>query len=496
MRKKLLSKNVSSTLISEVTALICGFILPRLFLSRFGSEVNGLTQSIVQFLQIITFLQLGIDAVVESSLYKPLAEKDPDQISRIMTSANRFLKKVSAVLLVYIAVLVLVYPPLAAPGFDRLYTITLILAISINTFGQYYFGMANSMILNADQRGYINHNSITIATIVNTIVCALLISQNYSVQIVKLVSSLIFIIRSVLLRIYVTRRYQINWNAAYSKEPIQQKWNGIAQHIAFLVLEHTDVVVLTLFSTLSNVSIYSVYFMIVDGIKRLLLSVSKSTQGLLGELWAKEEYDRLSDVFSCMEWSIHVLTTFIFSCVAALIVPFVKVYTFGINDAEYVQPVFALILTFANAMHCYRLPYNIMVLATGRYKETQNSFFFATALNVVISILLVRRFGLTGVAIGTLLAMSYHTIRLAYFNSKELIHWPMKNAAKQLLSDIVCGTIIVALSQFFTLSSLTYFSWFILAVKVAAISFIITAAVNVIFHRDRIKLFLTIVRQR
>lgn len=84
MRKKLLAKNTAASLLSQITALMCGFVLPRLFLEYFGSEVNGLVNSITQFLGVISFLELGVGAVVQSSLYQPLANDDKPQISKVM----------------------------------------------------------------------------------------------------------------------------------------------------------------------------------------------------------------------------------------------------------------------------------------------------------------------------------------------------------------------------------------------------------------------------
>ena len=74
MRGRLLAKNTIASLIAQITAIVCGFILPRFFLEYYGSDVNGLINSITQFLGIISFLELGVGAVVQSSLYKPLAE--------------------------------------------------------------------------------------------------------------------------------------------------------------------------------------------------------------------------------------------------------------------------------------------------------------------------------------------------------------------------------------------------------------------------------------
>lgn len=41
MREKRLFYNTVSSLVFQLTTIICGFILPRLILSAFGSEVNG-----------------------------------------------------------------------------------------------------------------------------------------------------------------------------------------------------------------------------------------------------------------------------------------------------------------------------------------------------------------------------------------------------------------------------------------------------------------------
>ena len=71
-RGKKLALNTITSLVLQVVSVICGFILPRLILESFGSDVNGLVNSITQFLGVITLLDLGVGAVVQSALYKPL----------------------------------------------------------------------------------------------------------------------------------------------------------------------------------------------------------------------------------------------------------------------------------------------------------------------------------------------------------------------------------------------------------------------------------------
>lgn len=485
MRKLLLAKNTAASLIAQITTLICGFILPRLFLQHYGSEVNGLVNSISQFLSVIAFLELGVGAVVQSSLYKPLAEKDNQQISKVMVSANKFFQRLACILLVYVISLMIIYPFIANQNFGFIYTATLIAAISISSFAQYYFGIVNSLLLNADQRGYIQYNAQTVTIILNTIVCAIMISMDGTIQIVKLVTSLIYLARPIILQIYVNNHYTINWKIKYTQEPIKQKWNGVAQHVASVVLDGTDTIVLTVFSTLSNVSIYSVYFLVVKGVKTLFLSVTNGIQALIGELWAKQELDQLKSFFGWIEWLIHTGTTYVFSCTAALIVPFIQVYTLGIRDANYIQPTFAILLTLANAMHCLRLPYNIMVLAAGHYKQTQRNYIVAAILNIVVSVLTVKIWGLIGVAIGTLVAMTYQTIWLAIYDSRHFIYWPLKKVIRQFLVDIISSFLIISFGSHIVLKDITYFNWFFMAIKVAIVALFVAFCLNSLFYRSK-----------
>lgn len=485
MRKLLLAKNTAASLIAQITTLVCGFILPRLFLQHYGSEVNGLVNSISQFLSVITFLELGVGAVVQSSLYKPLAEKDNQQISKVMVSANKFFQRLARILLVYVISLMIIYPYIANQNFGFIYTATLIAAISISSFAQYYFGIVNSLLLNADQRGYIQYNAQTVTIILNTIVCAIMISMNGTIQVVKLVTSIIYLARPIILQIYVNNHYKINWKIKYTQEPIKQKWNGVAQHVASVVLDGTDTIVLTVFSTLSNVSIYSVYFLVVKGVKTLFLSVTNGIQALIGELWAKQELDQLKSFFGWIEWLIHTGTTYVFSCTAALIVPFIQVYTLGIRDANYIQPTFAILLTLANAMHCLRLPYNIMVLAAGHYKQTQRNYIVAAILNIVVSVLTVKIWGLIGVAIGTLVAMTYQTIWLAIYDSRHFIYWPLKKVIRQFLVDIISSFLIISFGSHIVLKDITYFNWFFMAIKVAIVALFVAFCLNSLFYRSK-----------
>ena len=496
-RRKKLAMNTVTSLLLQITQLISGFILPRLILDAFGSDVNGLVNSITQFLGVITLLDLGVGAVVQSALYKPLAEKDNTVISQIFVSATKFFKRLALILLIYVVFLCGIYPIFVSHSFGYIYTIALIVAICISSFAQYYFGIVNSLLLSADQKGYIQYTAQIVTIILNTIACAILIKLGGSIQIVKLTTSLIFLCRPLFLNWYVRKHYRIDNKITYEEEPIKQKWNGMAQHFASYVLNGTDNIVLTLFSTLANVSIYSVYNIVITGIKNALLSMTNGFQSLIGELYAKNEIKKLREFFSWVEWILHTGTTLIFGCTGVLLVSFVQVYTKGINDADYYQPLFAVLITIANAGHCLRLPYNILILAAGHYKQTQSNYIIAMILNIVISIITVKAWGLIGVSIGTLVAMFYQTIWMAWYDSKNIIQWKFLNFIKQLAVDILTVLIAGFLTNFIPDCEISYLSWFVQAIEVFICWVAVTLIINMIFYKRKIfQLFNKFIRKK
>ena len=484
-RQKLLL-NSTSALIYEVTAILCGLILPRMIVRTFGSEVNGLVNSIGQFLHIISFLDLGIGAVVQSALYKPLAENDHAETSRIIASAKKFFFKIALILTAYVVFLFIFYPFMAHQDFGWLFTALLVAAMSISYFAQYYFGVVDRLLLLANQEGYVQYSAQIITIILNTIACIVIIKMGASIQMVKLTTSLIYLARPVFLRYYVNRNYQIDRRIKFDGEPIKQKWNGVAQHVSYVVLTSTDNIVLTLFSTLTNVSIYSVYNLVIHGIKQLFLSMTSGVKALLGELWAKKEREKLLEVFGMAEFAIHTATVFVFACTWKLILPFVSIYMHGVTDAEYIQPVFAAVLILAHAVHCLRIPYNMLILVTGAYKESQNMHIITAAINLGVSILVVSSMGLVGVAVGTLIAMLYQTVWMILYDSKNNIYWPLKRVGRQIIFDIGLTAAILAATHFVRIEPTNYFAWFLDALLIAAISAAVIIVFSYVFYRKQI----------
>lgn len=463
MKSRKLFLNTVSSLINQGLTILSGFVLPRLILGAYGSDINGLASSISQFLGFISFMQLGIGAVVQSSWYRPLAEKNDDSISAVYKSADTLFKKISYVLIVYTIALCVIFPLFLAKNMDPVLVILLVLAISLNLFSQYYLGITNQLLLFADQNAYIHLFSQSVLIIINLVVSYIIVKSNLSIVWLKLVTSVIYSLSPLFLAYYVRKKYKINKRIEYHEEPIKQKWNGLSQHLASVVMENTDVIVLTVFTSFETVSVYSVYHLVVNGIRQIINSLTVGIQAKLGNFVATNQ-NGLKEFFLKTESIFHGISTILFSCVLVLVCPFVKLYTNGIIDADYFQPVFATVITLAFLAYCYRLPYYALIKAYGHYKETQLSAIIEMLINIVVSVFFVIKFGLVGVAIGTLLANLYRTCYFLYYLTRKIQVLEIKTSLALFFVDLVVLTISVFFSQIIITIDLSISEWIIYGV--------------------------------
>ena len=198
MRSKKAFKNTLFSVLHKVISIICAFIVPKLIINYFGSNVNGLVSSITQFLGYIVLLESGFGPVVISLLYKPIAKKDKKEIENILYATEKFFKKIAFIFLIYIGALSIVFPLFINNDFDFTFTASLIAIISISTFAEYFFGMTYKLFINANQESYIVSIIQIICTILNAALVLMFVKMGASIQVVKIASAFAFILRPIL----------------------------------------------------------------------------------------------------------------------------------------------------------------------------------------------------------------------------------------------------------------------------------------------------------
>ena len=498
MKNKKLIKNIIISLLQQVVTIICGFIVPKAIIEAYGSSTNGLINSITQFLTYIVIVEAGVGAVVKSLLYKPIAKKNKNDIERILKSAQKFFRTIALIFFVYIIVLCIIYPKIVSNDFDMNFTRVLIVIIAISSFVEYFTGMIYTLYLQANQQKYVISIIQTISLIFNTIVTILLIKMGYSIIIIEMVSSCIFIIRPIVQKIYVEKKYKIEVSKCVDKYIIKQKRDAFAHQLANVVHNSIDVFLITVFMGTLEVSVYMVYKLVVQGIKKFVKTIMSGVDDFFGNIFAKEKYDEMTKKFTIYELIYFTIITILYNLCLVLIVPFVSIYTKGIEDTNYYQPLFAIVLTLSEFIWAIRYPVNELINAVGHFKQTKNMALLEAGINLIISIVLVNKLGLLGVAIGTLVAMLIRGIYMIYYFSRNVLKRSIKIDLK-FIGIIVVETItltVIGLICNEKIALTNYIEWILFAGIYGIIITIFIIIVNIILNKKLSKEIYNCIKER
>lgn len=465
--------------------MICGLITPRLMLRAFGSEVNGAITSITTFLGYIILVEGGIGGVARAALYKPLSEGNDQAVSEVMAEIKKFFRRVGYIFIFYVLLIACTFKYISHTDvLDWTTSFLLVIIISGSTFAQYFIGISNGVLLHAAQRLYVGNVLSAVTIVLNTILVVILTYLGCNILTLKLISGIIFVIRPVALWIYVRKHFNIVPTKG-TKNTLKDKWTGLGQHIAFFLHSHTDVVVLTVFGNLKLVSVYAVYNMITSTIQNITTSCYAGMDAMFGDMYAKKETDALGHTFNIYETLISIVTSVLFGAAMVLAVPFVKLYTIDITDANYTEPLFSALLISSCIIFCLRAPYHNMIISAGHFKQTNVASYGEAIINIVSSVILVIHFGLIGVAIGTVLATLFRFVYYVIYLSREVLKRKLSRWVKREIINVVtiliiylCGARVV---KMFDCSS--YIIWAEAGTVTVLISAAITLLFNMVFYK-------------
>ena len=185
------------------------------------------------------------------------------------------------------------------------------------------------------------------------------------------------------------------------------------------------------------------------------------------------------------EFVVSNIATIIFGCCIYLLPSFVLIYTHGVTDTNYYRVFFSTIIILAEYIYCIREPYESVVYAAGKFKETSNSAYIEAIINIVLSVILVFKYGLEGIAVGTFIGMLYRMIYWIWFINKYIMPYPISNIVKRLSLSI--GTIMIScliVSVLDTTGSPTLILWVKNGVLCFAVFCVVTVILNLAFDKE------------
>jgi len=486
MRTKKAFYNIVISMIYQIVSIICGLITPRLILSAFGSTYNGVVASATQLLSIISVLTLGIAGATRVALYPALAKNDIMAISRIMKATKNYMRKVALGIIIYALVLMIIYPFISHNSLSHFENALIIGIVSIGTLAEYLLGQSNHALLSADQSLYVVNFFNIIGLITNTILTAILIKLGYSIFIVKLSASIVFFVIPIIINAYINKKYHLITDCEPDYTGIKNRGAVAFHSVANIVHSNTDLVILTIFTDAKEISVYTVYYLVLGKIKSIMNVFTQGMEAAFGNMWVKGEYENLAKNFHTFEFVLHLFTTIFFSCVTVLIIPFISLYTKGVTDANYILKDFAYLACLAEAIYCVRQPYLILVQATGSYEQTKVGAGIEAGLNLACSIVLVNYMGINGVIVGTLVANMFRTIQYALFVANHILNNHSREFIARILCIIFSSLLAISASQLLVshICITTWQTWISGALLSFGVSVFINTLIQALFYRE------------
>lgn len=488
--------NVISSIALQLSLTIANFIIPRFILDYFGSSTNGLVSSITQFLSYVSLLEGGISGVLTASLYKPIREHDLSKISQIAKTATIFFRKITLVFICYVILLALIYPIFMGTEHDYIYSLLLVLTLSITTIIQYAFSFTARAILTADKKLYIVSFTQFFINLASIAVAFISLKIYPEIHILKLATGSLYILQPLIYNHFIKKYYKLDKKAEADNTLLKNRWDGFAVNTAAFIHNCTDIVLLGFFTDLKTVSIYSVYTLITTGLRRIVQSIASGINPSIGHAYASGKNEEINSKFNTYEFIMTNLIFTFFSIANLLIIPFVMIYTNGITDTDYNQPLFAILILLSEGTYLIKEPHVGLAYSANKYKELAKPCFIEAAINIVISIILVNYIGLIGVAIGTLIAMVYRLCYHIYF-TKKLIGRKQRFFYKRILIYSI-GLLIGTLLCWFLVgpASNTIKSWLIHALLYTCIYSLVYILISIIFYKNELKKALSYLKHK
>lgn len=481
------ANNLLFSLIYQVSTIVLGLILPRVILLGFGSEINGLLNSVTQAIAYMALFESGIQSVATKSLYDTIARNDDAATNGVLAAVNSNYQRIGRMYFAGLLMLSAVYPVLV--DLAELSYMEVFLVVLFSGLGNVvaFFKQAKyRILLIADGREYIITNLNTVVLIAGNVLKIILLTLRVKVYIVIMAVFLISFVQVVFIDRYVRRVYPwIDLNEKPNHYALIQSKYVLVHQISGLVFSNTDMLLLTIFCDLKVVSVYAIYKMIVGHISSFIAMPYNSCSFILGQTFHVNR-ERFINLFDGIQVIFNTLVFSLLTVTYILLPPFITLYTAGVNDVVYLDDYLPFLFVAAELLNLIRIPTRHAVNCAGHFQETLSRTLIETGINLVTSIIGVYVIGIYGVLLGTIAALLYRSVDFAIYANKDILQRSVvKNLILYVLNLGVSAAVILTFETV-SLQITSYIRFFATGLTITIPIVLVFAVLNLCFFRKDI----------
>lgn len=481
-------KNFLYGIMGQIIAIGFGLIVPRLILLNYGSEANGLINSVTQIFTYVALLEAGVGGASLQALYKPVGNGDKAEISAILAATNQFYRKTGVLYIIAVVLLAVSYPVVVESELEYWTVFGVIMfngmggAINFLFQGKYY------LLLQAEGKEYIKANLNTFVYVASHSLKIILTLCGFGIVVLQASFFLLNMMQMLYVVIYIRRHYKwLDLGQTPDLGAISQKNSVVVHQICSLIFGNTDSIILTFFSGLKVVSVYSLISLFITRINNALNSVSNAFLFSLGQNFHNNR-NKFYLQYNMFETVYFALMTFCASMIYIFLNPFLKIYTKGITDIGYVDMYLPIFFTANYWLLWARTPsMQIVTNCAGHFEQTRNRALLESAINITVSLIGVNIWGIYGVLMGTAMALLYRTNDVILYSAKEILHRSPWVTYRKLLFNLV-WMIVVCIAGKLLLPPINGYSDLVIwAVIYASVVSVITLFLNYVFQKDDVR---------
>lgn len=401
-------KNISTGILLQLIVVILGFISRKIFINTLGIQLLGINGLLTNILSMLGLVELGIGTAIYYSLYRPLAEKNKGQISAIMNLYGRMYRYIG-ILVILLGLIILPFLQYVINTDIQMSYVRVIFIIFLLDSSISYFLAYRRNIFSADQKDHILNKISIIFSVITSIsqIVIILITRNYLIYL--LVKIVLVFIQNIYIYIKSNKEYPYlkikneKIDESIRKEIIKNIKALCVVKLSVYCVLGTDNILLSIFSGVGIVGLYSNYYLIIGTVTRIIQQVFIGIKASFGNFLIRKTKEEVNEIFNVFHFTNFWIASFSATALIVLINPFISLWI-GEEMTLPINLVIVIIFNFYNQIMTNAI--EVVRDSAGLYSPYPFFKYWALIegiLNLIISILLAKvlKMGAIGIFLGT-----------------------------------------------------------------------------------------------
>lgn len=501
-RNRAVIKNIVWELGYYVVVVLAGILLPREIILAYGSEINGLSTTITQVMQILLLLQSGAISVAIFSLYGPVANNELEKVGLLLDESNRYFRKVALLFIMLALMASIVASNIISTSIKKEILFLSFFMMGIKNFLDLFFVVKYRILFTVYQEKFIISLGTLLEHCIYYLFALLTIYNNWSFVFLYIG----FLFGVCFKIVFLNKMYIKNFGKMIIFNGIDNSAIGInngfikginysfANEVSHTIVAASIFVFTTLLYGLEEASVLSIYMLVFQALMFISTAIYSSFAPSFGNVIGEGNKKIASDVFHIFQFIFYLLNTFMIACMAYLLIPFVSIYTLGVTDINYINYRLVILLLLYAIFYTFRIPFNVIVSTCGYFKETWMQPVVTLFLSLIVS------FFLGGIRyeyifFGPILFYMINFV-YQYFKLKKLNPFYISHKVFLMLYNSIFIVGISYVCIFYIKIEPNIFSWIVGALYVSIGIFILLVITSILFFRVDLALLTSYVMER